>query len=104
MDGWKEASGAAVLAVERGELEQRRERPLKEVRASWSLKWREAVAAAWGRSGLQPSAEALKHFSLSLCFSQPKRTPAPLSARLTVTRADLSVCVCVCVCVRKKKA
>ena len=48
----------------RGETEQKRERPLKEVRASWSLKWREAVAAAWGGSGLQPRTEALKHFSL----------------------------------------
>lgn len=73
MDGWMEASGV-VLAQEggrrRGEIEQRRERPLKEVRASWSLKWREAVAAAWGGSGLQPSTEALKHFSLSVLASQ----------------------------------
>lgn len=53
------------------------------------------MAAAWGGSGLQPSTEALKHFFL--CFSQPKRTPAHLSARLTVTHADLSVFACVCV-------
>ena len=46
------------------ETEQRRERPLKEVRASRSLKWRGAAAAAWGVPGLQPNTEALKHFSL----------------------------------------
>lgn len=61
------------------------------------------MAAAWGASGLQPSAEALKHFSLSLCFSQPKRTPAPVSARLTVTHADLSLCAFVCLCESKRK-
>lgn len=58
------------------------------------------MAAAWEGSGLQPRTEALKHFFL--CFSQPKWTPAPVSARLTVTHADLSVCACVSV--REKKA
>lgn len=66
--GWREGRererGVTWRMEARGETEQKRERPLKEVRASWSLKWREAVAAAWGGSGLQPRTEALKHFSL----------------------------------------
>lgn len=69
--------------------------PLKEMRVFWSLMWREVEGGYGSRLGrLHPCAEALKHSSL--CFSQPKRTPAPVSARLTVTHADLSVRVYLC--------
>ena len=55
MEGMCEVKGGA----------KERKRPLKE--ASWSVKWREAVAAVWGTSGLQPCTEARKH--LSLCYA-----------------------------------
>lgn len=62
VEGWK--LGGLVVVVVVGDEHGGEKRPLKEAGASWSLKWREAVAAVWGSCGLQPSAEALKHFSL----------------------------------------
>lgn len=96
VDGWKLGSWWWWGWV-RGRLYNERWRPLKE--AFWSLKWREAVSAVWGTSGLQTSNEALKHLSP---FQPAQSDP---SARVCEAYSDpcWSLCVCMPVCMGKRK-